>query len=278
MKLFLSFFISLVVYMFSYTTVFAVEIVVKDYPTSKITGEEFVVRFDAEGLSPGTYYGKVRIGAGSSLNKAETKNGVDWFGDTSSWSGFPSFAVDESGVIISGELIARAKNSTESGEYSLLIRLNNGSNHDSPPVLINLEQAPTPTLTPTKTPIPTKTPKPTKAPSPTKVPTATKIPTITKAQTSTNSPTAIELDATGFDDEEEVEVDVLGDVNNNIFRNDSEKDPDTKERETVVLGASNSKIPWLFIGLGLIFIAVCAILSYLQFGDKLFIWKKNKLL
>lgn len=46
------------------------------------------------------------------------------------------------------------------------------------------------------------------------------------------------------------------------------------------MGASTtSNIPWVFIGIGLIFLTVCGILAYFQFGDKIlpkFLKKKSE--
>lgn len=236
----------------------AASITITNYPSSAQIESEFTVQFNAEGLTQGTYYGKVRIGkAGEIPNKAETKNGDSWLGDSGvSWPEFPAFTVDESGSI-TGILIARAKSTADIGENSLYVRLNNENNLDSSAVKINLEQAPTSVPTQVPTSSPTNSPTSTKAPTPTKIP--TKAPTSTP--TSKPTPTPKEKD-------EAVSV-VLGESE------ESKPTPEPTETPKVSSQIPNNAI--LFVILGLIILTVCGILAYFQFGDKILPWKKKSL-
>lgn len=142
--------------------------------------------------------------------------------------------------------------------------------NDTAPTEGSANSAPLPTSTPTPTnaPTPTKTPTPTKSPTPTKELTPTKLPTLVPSVT-----VKVSVKPTGRDveDEEvsesdlrlasEIENDVLG----KRINNDNTVAPSPQ-----VLGESTSRTPFLFIGLGLIFLVVCGILAYFQFGEKIF--------
>lgn len=119
--------------------------------------------------------------------------------------------------------------------------------------------APPPTSTPavTSTPVPTNTPTPTKAP--TAAPTATPRPTSIVLPTKKISPTVSKDDS---------DLSLASDSNSESpFDNDETPTPTESEGE--VMGASTSSSPQMFIVLGLIFLAVCGILAYFQFGDKI---------
>lgn len=124
-----------------------------------------------------------------------------------------------------------------------------------------------PTPTPTDTPTPTKTPTPKKIPTPTKTPT----PTLTSKSTSAQTTTAEQRD--------NPTLGVASEKNNNSILGESSNvsESPTEAPETEVLGQTRSKSPFVFMGLGLIFLAVCGILAYLQFGDKIIPWKKRSL-
>ncbi len=136
---------------------------------------------------------------------------------------------------------------------------------------------PTPTLTPTEAPTPTKTPTPTKSPTnapsatPTKVPTAA--PTKSTGPTTLGSSTNVD-DPTPTNDPNS-NLQIGSDNKDNVFGSGT---PAPTESKGEVLGASTfNSIPWVFIGLGLIFLIVCGILAYLQFGEKILpkILKRN---
>lgn len=271
-RLFLALFSILFAFFITSNKAFAASITITLSPSSAQIGTEFTVQFDAVGLSPGSYYGKVRIGKDGIFNKAETKNSDSWLGDTTSWSEFPTLEVDETGEV-TGTLIARAKSSAEAGDNSLYVRLHyNEDNIDSPTATIKLDPAPTPTSTliptpePTGVPTATKTPTPTKSLTPTKTPTPTKKVTATPTKKVTPSPTK----KISEKDADSDELFLASENNISVDQSPTPKSPQ-------VLGESTSKQPFVFIGLGLIVILVGGILAYFQFGDKIFLWKKKNL-
>jgi hypothetical protein len=144
-----------------------------------------------------------------------------------------------------------------------------GSSNASPPA------ADTPT--PTKTPTPTNSPTPTKTPTPAASSTPTKTPTPSKSLTPTTTPVKSlnpsDKPPTPTNDPDSNLA--IGGNGDNPFEGDATPIP-----EQEVLGASTGiDIPWIFIGLGLIFLIVCGILAYFQFGDKIlpkFLKKKHE--
>lgn len=251
--------------------VLAATVSVTNYPSSKIIGEEFIVQFNAEGLSPGTYYGKVRMGKyGTTPNKGETKNGEEWFQDSGdSWSKFPLFSTDGSGTILSGSLTARARNTAEIGENIMYIRLNNGKNYDSSEVIITLEQAPVSTSTPTSTPIPSSTSTPTKTPTPTPTskptpiksgPTAT--PKVTQSPsstpTSTVTPTIPKMAVEESFEEEKEDIGPTAILGEMVVVSPSALPTEIAPKPE----KSFLNFPTLSIGIGFIFLTVSGILAF----------------
>ena len=121
----------------------------------------------------------------------------------------------------------------------------------------------TPTVEPSPTGSPTATPKATKTPTPTKVPTSTQTPSPTSTKKPTPTPTKKITPSTA-------EIELLSNEAKNS-KNEQEEKPTPQ-----VLGESTSKLPFLFIGLGIIFLSVCAILAYFQLGDKILPWKRKQ--
>src|SRR3989344_2214430 len=162
------------------------------------------------------------------------------------WSGqlMAKIDISDSGFKGAGNYIVKLnKFITSSGSFS----------NNSVTVAVNVTLTPVPptaisipqnTSIPASTSMPTPTKTPTPSPSKSPTVTTTKTPTPSASPTSANgslSPT-INISPTGTEGE--------------------------------VLGTSTSKFPFVFIALGLIFLVVCGILSYFQFGDKIFLWKK----
>lgn len=128
-----------------------------------------------------------------------------------------------------------------------------------------------PTLTSSPTPTPTNSPTPTKAPTSTNTPTPTKpaVPTITKEAVSITPEKKISPTPT-IDPESDLQL--ANGSEPEIFGDPEE----TPVEEGSVLGISDNKTPLMFIALGLIFLTVCGILVYLQFGDKIMLRFKKK--
>lgn len=145
------------------------------------------------------------------------------------------------------------------------------SETDSEPFSIQINlPTPTPTNTPpTNTPAPQATATPTKTPTPTKAPTATKVPTQAKSP-STSTPIVTSKPG-------ENSTLNLGSSENSLSDIGEENISVTPSQDTAVMGISTFNFPWLFIALGLIFMAVCGILAYFQFGDKIFVYIKEKI-
>ncbi|MEK7517153.1 MAG: lamin tail domain-containing protein [Patescibacteria group bacterium] len=139
----------------------------------------------------------------------------------------------------------------------------------------------TPTLTPTVTPTPTNSPTPTKTPTPTKVPTPTKTPVLTKVPTS--SPTLTQHASTSkppiTSEMPLADNEYLGDVAPTAVLGQSTKDnkdgslddsklaigkDSSKSKETNTTSSNNS-LSIIFIVLGVVFIAACAILAFYRF-------------
>lgn len=123
---------------------------------------------------------------------------------------------------------------------------------------------PTPTSAPTDTPSPSKTPTPTQTPTPGLTMTPTKSPTLVPSKIT--SPTiAIKITPSPtVDPNSDLKLENSND--SKVF-GDSSESPTPADGE--VLGTSTSQAPLLFIVLGLIFLVVCGILVYLQFGDRI---------
>ncbi len=123
-------------------------------------------------------------------------------------------------------------------------------------------------------PPPTSTPKPTNAPTATKTPTPTNAPTATKTPTPivslTPKPTVL-ISPSGSNST----LELASEVTSTPFGDSEEELSPTTKPE--VLGESTSRFPIIYIVLGLILLTVCGILSYFQFGDKIFIWKKKSI-
>ena len=129
------------------------------------------------------------------------------------------------------------------------------------------------TVIPTATPVPSNTPTPTNAPTATKTPTPTKIPT----QSPTKTPTPTKTPIPTPTDNPNSNLKLASNTDNNSLGDIESSDDDlTPTPEAEVLGASTGKTPFIFIGLGLIFMVVCVILAYFQFGNRIFLWKRNK--
>lgn len=132
---------------------------------------------------------------------------------------------------------------------------------------VNSGPVPTPSPEPTNAPTTTNAPTPTKTPTPTKSPTPTSIktPTPTKKTTPTPTKKLSEKEANSED------LFIAGDTTITL-----DKSP-TPTPKGEVLGSQTSKQPLIYVALGLIFLFVCGILAYFQFGDKILVWKKKNL-
>ncbi|OGH26461.1 MAG: hypothetical protein A3C30_05145 [Candidatus Levybacteria bacterium RIFCSPHIGHO2_02_FULL_40_18] len=155
-----------------------------------------------------------------------------------------------------GQTVGRLPDGT--GSFVMLSSSSKGSSNNSSNAVVS------PTATPTNTPTPTDSPDPTNTPTPTKTPTPKKTPTPTKRPTPT--PTKLQEKEAGTDD-----LFVAGETKIAL-----DKSP-TPSGVTEILGESTSKQPLIFIGLGAIVLAVCGILAYFQFGNKILVWKKQNL-
>lgn len=172
----------------------------------------------------------------------------------------------------SGQTAGRSPDGTSN--WVILASASKGSTNNSSATV------PTPTLTPTEAPTPTKTPTLTKAPTSVPTPTSTKTPTPTKSSSATPTKSA-NSDVLGAKDDPTPTSDpnsslqIGSDNKNSVFGGDT---PTPTESKGQVLGVSTvNNLPWAFIGLGLIFLIVCGILAYLQFGEKILpkILKRN---
>jgi hypothetical protein len=130
--------------------------------------------------------------------------------------------------------------------------------------------APTATTAPTSSP--SNTPTPTKTPTPAPTATPTKAPTATPTKTATSPTPTIKVTPSPTIDPN-VDLKVADSSEDKVFGDNSES-PTPSEGE--VLGASTSSTPFLFIALGLIFLVVCGILVYLQFGDRILLRFRKK--
>ncbi len=139
-----------------------------------------------------------------------------------------------------------------------------GATNNSANVVYTPTPTNSPTPTPTSSPTSTKTPTPAPTSTPTKAPTAT--PTKVLSPTSTTAPTPTDDPNSDLRVEDSNDQKVFGDSN----------DSSDSTSEGEVLGISTSGAPLMFIVLGLIILAVCGILVYLQFGDKIMLRFKKK--
>ncbi len=124
-------------------------------------------------------------------------------------------------------------------------------------------------------PPPTSTPKPTNSPTPTKTPTPTSAPTAAKTPTPITASSTPKVVVSEPPDDSDSTLELASEVTNSPFGNSDEELTPTVKSE--VLGESTSRFPVVYIVLGLILLSVCGILSYFQFGDKIFIWKKKSI-
>ncbi len=232
---------------------------ITNWKISDTTGSTNTYTIPENSLSAGAYISFNKQTTGISLNN--TGDGVelkDDSGQTIDSMSFDSTTQDKSWSRIpngTGSFV----NNTDSTE---------GATNSAPP--------PTATPVPTNAPTPTKTPTPTPAPSatPTKVPTSAPTPTKTPAlgnKTLSNDPNS-ERGPTPTDDPNS-SLKLGSDAGNNIFKQGTP----TKAVKTEVLGISTSVQPVIFIVLGLIFLAVCGILAYFQFGDKIVSFLRQKI-
>lgn len=166
------------------------------------------------------------------------------------------------GIPASGQTGGR--NPDGSSNWVILASASKGSSNNSSSVV------PTNTPTPTDAPSPSKTPTPTKSPTtaPTSTPVKSPTPTVKAGPTATPikslNPTSGKPSPT---DDPNSSLRLGSSSDNDIFGNET---PTPAQSDGQVLGASTfNSIPWVFVGLGLIFLIVCGILSYFQFGDKI---------
>lgn len=240
----------------------------------------FTVTATMSGLSKSSVY-RMRLALAQPATSnyfGSTYNGTSWYNGTPSpisYSSFLTITTDGNGAWggdIQGKIDADDPNfTTGSGTYDLKIGryTQTGSTatwSDSKSVIVVVPPTPTPTNTPTPTPTATPTPKPA-TPTPTKGVSSQSSkeggPTLSPGKSSVSSDSAGEKDA---------DSDILG-------ASDSASPVPTQSKDdsgAVVLGSSTSPVPFLFIALGLIFFAACGILAYFKFGDKIFIWKKDR--
>ena len=159
---------------------------------------------------------------------------------------------------VQGKSWSRVSNGT--GSFVNNVEITEGATNASAPT-----SAPTNAPTSTSAPTPTKTPTPEPTLTPTKSPTVapTKLISPTNIPKVTPSPT--------IDPNSDLKIENSND--NKVF-GDSSDSPTPAEGE--VLGTSTSQAPLLFIALGLIFLIVCGILVYLQFGDRILLRLRKK--
>lgn len=162
------------------------------------------------------------------------------------------------------------------GEFVNNTNPTDGSPNSTPP--------PSPTPTPTDVPTPTRTPTPTKTPTSAPTSTPVKTPTPTPPRTPTSTPTSSlktptptqKANSPSPANDPNSDLKLASDNNNNIFNN-STPSPNAREKAQVLGASTGGTTPFIFIGLGLIFLVVCGILLYFQFGDKVFLWRKKAL-
>lgn len=254
--------------------VFAVSVTINNSPSS-ISSDPFTLNVTISGAGSGTNYLRIDLYKDGSTNYfGETKSGSNWIGDDSDGSNYAPITI-VSGQDWTGTVEGRVGSPNLSdydgqGQYKIRIRRYTSSgnqggenaNDSAVSVAINIPTiTPTPTSTPsaTNTPTPTKTPTPAPSATPTKTPTPS--PTKSITPTSVKSLNITQVPTPTNDPDSTLSI---GEGDKSVF------DKNTPTPEAEVLGASTSvNVPWVFIGLGLIFIAVCGILAYFQFGDKI---------
>src|SRR3989344_1893924 len=274
-KLVLLLYSALFLFLFS-SKVFAAEISVSNVPSTIDQSQEF--ELDVEFSCPGcgdsylrgvfypsgnSYFGYTQDNSGNWSN-ASGSNCNTYFkiGETDltdgSWNGKLKFKPDVENAYYSGP-----------GEY--FFKIGRYTPSCGSPSVWSSEKIITisgPTSTPTNAPTPTNSPTPTNTLTPTKIPTPTKTPTPTKKSTPT--PTK-KLSPTQKLSEKEANTDDLFLAGETKIALDKSPTP-----EPQVLGESKSKQPLLFVVLGLIVLAVCGILAYFQWGEKIFFRLRKK--
>lgn len=254
--------------------VFAVSVSISNYPSS-IGSDAFNITVSVSGASAGTNYIRADLYKDGSQNYfGETHNGNDWYSGSDGKQYFP--ITIQAGTVWNGQVQVRAgfpniSDYDGQGSYKLRVRRYTSSggqggeepNLSAVSVTINI---PTITPTPTSSPTPTNQPTPTKTPTPTDSPTPTKTPSPTPTKSQSPTPTKFSSTSTPTLGSSRSSLSLASDTQGNVFEDNSSPTP-TPQVE--VLGATTSKSPLLFIGLGLIFICVCGILAYFQFGDKI---------
>lgn len=276
---FLRVFIFLILFLFfSSKEILAASVSVSNVPSSLDKDQEFTVLVNISGAASNT--NNYLRGVFYSSSSATSYFGYT-FNNSSNWyNGSPSpidshqffqIQIGADGTW-SGEIKAKADIESPyfkgNGEYYFKIgryTANGTSVSDwSTPFLTSIS-FPTATFTPTPTLRPTATSKP----SPTEKPTSTskllatqaiKLPTDSNALLVSSKK---EISST----DREVEKSATDDPNS-VLGEKSEKSPTPSSKETKVLSTSENNFSKIFIGIGIVLLAVCGILAFVKFRNK----------
>jgi preprotein translocase subunit SecG len=241
--------------------------------SNPIIGNAFNVTFNITGANSGdNYYVKCRIGPnGSSLTDGQTFNSPTWLNDIDAWVSMPQFQIGADGTMQSSfQCRVRSGSVDESKVIYVSACLNSSSSCGTSFQSANsLNINPVaPTATPTPTAVPSPTSAPTATPTPTSMPTATPTPSPTPTPTIklTPTPTINQLTPSALTNpvnQRAQNQQVLGQQQqqaqgNSLFQIPSATD--SGDKIVTFSNTDNNIISKVFVIIGIIFIALCAIL------------------
>lgn len=249
----LSFLFLLILFIFPQKILSAESLEIKNFPTSKFSGEEFEVLFDAISLSPSASYYMKGLGGnvGTTLTEVDTWNG-GWVQQNGSWISMPVFSSNSEGSASATIKIRFDPNVlSNSKELKIRIRKTDGNdNYDSPAVIMAVN-ASTPAPTPTQTANPTVTPKPIQTQTPTLKPTL---------PTKTQTPIPIPSNTPDIIKKDEIEVKI--DNESVVFSPDPKLSTLKPEVKGVQISKKTNILVYLFIISGLLCLGYVAYIIY----------------
>lgn len=245
--------------------VHAVDVSLSNYPTS-VADEEFSVTVTVAGASSGTNYLRLDLyQEGTTSYFGETDNGTYWYGGSDGKLYAPLSIASSSAELV---LHARLGEPTLAqypgpGTYKMRVRRytssgNQASNDTQTPVTITLTKTwPSPTPTPPPPPSPTPTPSPSPTPSPTPTPTPTPH---SPPPTPPPSPSPLDIDRVGTVAGEATEISLAG-----YGGSPPPSPPPSVQPDSSLTLRRDRLLPLIYIGSGLVLIALASYLAYRQY-------------
>jgi hypothetical protein len=234
----------------------AVSLMISSYPSS-VSIDPFNISVSVQGASEGNNYLRADLYKEGTVNYfGETFNGSSWYMGSDGKSFYPITVVSSSAsallqIRIGNPSIAEF---TGSGLYKLKIRRYTASgslasSDTQTPVDVTINYS-------TPTPVPTAAPTQTPTVSPTTIPSLTNTPTPIPTLKNLPSPTITSIASPTDFDENSPQSSVLGSHDNEPLKNENKAI--TKISSTSYNGTTGI----IFIGLGVIFLAICGILFF----------------